>query len=67
MVVTTILCCPGLTHDMQVLLSGRIRSWIGPCQVWSEDEIGSMEHNADRLQAVVEAVSYTHLTLPTKA
>jgi len=54
--VTTVICCPALDDQSMVELVRRVRSWIGPCQVWSEDEIGSMEHNADRLQAVVEAV-----------
>jgi len=56
MSVTTILCCPGLNQDEQVLLSGRIRSWIGPCQIWTSDEITSMEQSAARLMAVVDAV-----------
>jgi len=38
------------------ILGARVRSWIGPCQIWTEHDIGTMEHNASRLQAVVEAV-----------
>lgn len=54
--ITTILCCPSLNRDMEQLLERRVRSWIGPCQIWTEHDIGTMEHNANRLQAVVEAV-----------
>lgn len=53
---TTVLCCPAL-HDASLsTLVHRIRSWIGPCQVWEHADLGSMEANAARLDAVVNSV-----------
>jgi len=53
---TTVICCPALNEQSMTELERRVRSWIGPCQIWTEHDIGTMEHNASRLQAVVEAV-----------
>lgn len=37
-------------------LVNRVRSWIGPCQVWEHLNLGNMEANAARLDAVVQSV-----------
>jgi hypothetical protein len=53
---TTVICCPTLQDAAMTTLSHRIRSWIGPCQVWEHQDLGSMEANLARLDAVVNVV-----------
>ena len=53
---TTVICCPALEKPALDELVRRVSAWIGPCQIWHPEDIGSMEQNSDRLAAVVQAV-----------
>ena len=51
---TTVICCPALEKTALDELVRRVSSWIGPCQIWHPEDVGSMQHNSERLAALAK-------------